>query len=183
MSRVFVPIPISGIEEEKEQPSLTYKLDLDTGRIVGKVDGLEAVNQFILKALLTPRFHCLVYDNQYGSEIKDTVTDESATEELIRAEIPRLVEDALLCDGRILKVYDFEFEFNEDKALQDGVLAILHDRIYQSCHHYLKLGYIDTSGLKNLEYLYKSYHALGGNGTGTELYNRAKTLPIKDNDN
>ena len=34
MSRVFVPIPISGIEEEKEQPSLTYKLDLDTGRIV-----------------------------------------------------------------------------------------------------------------------------------------------------
>ena len=41
MSRVFVPIPISGIEEEKEQPSLTYKLDLDTGRIVGKVDGLD----------------------------------------------------------------------------------------------------------------------------------------------
>lgn len=116
MSRVFVPIPISGIEEEKEQPSLTYKLDLDTGRIVGKVDGLEAFNQFILKALLTPRFHCLVYDNQYGSEIKDTVTDENATEELIRAEIPRLVEDALLCDGRILKVYDFEFEFNEDSC-------------------------------------------------------------------
>ena len=51
MSRVFFPIPISGIEEEKEQPSLTYKLDLDTGRIVGKVDGLEAVNQFILKAM------------------------------------------------------------------------------------------------------------------------------------
>lgn len=69
-----------------------------------------------MKALLTPRFHCLVYDNQYGSEIKDTVTDENATEELIRAEIPRLVEDALLCDGRILKVYDFEFEFNEDSC-------------------------------------------------------------------
>ena len=56
MSRVFVPIPISGIEEEKEQPSLTYKLDLDTGRIVGKVDGLEAVNQFILKALTHSAF-------------------------------------------------------------------------------------------------------------------------------
>ena len=41
MSRVFVPIPISGIEEEKEQPSLTYKLDLDTGRIVGKVYDFE----------------------------------------------------------------------------------------------------------------------------------------------
>lgn len=94
MSRVFVPIAISGIEEEKEQPSLTYKLDLKVGRIVGKVDGLEAVNQYIEKALLTPRFHCLVYDNQYGSEIKDTIKDESATEELIKSEIPRLVEDA-----------------------------------------------------------------------------------------
>ena len=69
------------------------------------------------------------------------------------------------------------------KALLEGVLAILHDRIYQACHYYLKKGYIDTSGLKNLEYLYRSYHALGGNGTGTELYNRAKALPIKDNDN
>ena len=38
------------------------------------------------------------------------------------------------------------------KALLDGVLAILHDRIYRSCHHYLKLGYIDTSGQKDLKY-------------------------------
>lgn len=68
----------------------------------------------------------------------------------------------------------------EYKTIKDGLLAILHDRLYQSCHHYLELGYIDTSGLKNLEYLYKSYHALGGNGTGTELYNRAKALPIRD---
>lgn len=65
------------------------------------------------------------------------------------------------------------------KALLDGVLAILHDRIYQACQHYLKQGYIDAPGLKNLEYLYRSYHTLGGNGTGTELYNRAKSLPIK----
>ena len=68
------------------------------------------------------------------------------------------------------------------KALLDGVLAILHDRIYQACQYYIKQGSIDTGGLKNLEYLYKSYHALGGNGTGTELYNRAKALPIKQED-
>lgn len=66
------------------------------------------------------------------------------------------------------------------KALWDAVLALLHDRLYQSCTFYIKQGSIDTGGLKNLEYLYKSYHALGGNGTGTELYNRAKALPICD---
>lgn len=68
------------------------------------------------------------------------------------------------------------------KAMKEGLLAILHDRIYQACHFYLKQGFIDTPGLKNIEYLYRSYHALGGNGTGTELYNRCKALPIHDTD-
>ena len=68
----------------------------------------------------------------------------------------------------------------EYKTIKDGLLAIMHDRLYQSCTFYIKQGSIDTGGLKNLEYLYKSYHALGGNGTGTELYNRAKALPLCD---
>lgn len=68
----------------------------------------------------------------------------------------------------------------EYKTIKDGLLAIMHDRLYQSCTYYIKQGHIDMGGLKNLEYLYKSYHALGGNGTGTELYNRAKALPIQD---
>ena len=68
----------------------------------------------------------------------------------------------------------------EYKTTKDGLLAIMHDRLYQSCTFYIKQGHIDMGGLKNLEYLYKSYHALGGNGTGTELYNRAKALPIRD---
>ena len=68
----------------------------------------------------------------------------------------------------------------KEKALEDGVVALLHDRLYQVCQFFIGQGYIDTVGLKNLEYLYKAYHALGGNGTGTELYNRAKALPIKE---
>ncbi len=120
-----VPIEISKVIEETELPSKTYKLDLDTKRIVGKVDELEAVNQFIRKALLTPRFKCLVYDTQYGSEIRElTITD--ATPELIESEMPSLVEDALLYDSRILKVYDFEFKF-----IDDGVYIYLKvDTIY-----------------------------------------------------
>ena len=66
----------------------------------------------------------------------------------------------------------------ERKAIKAGLLAILHDRLYQVCTVYIAQGWIETAGLKNLEYLYKSYHALGGNGTGTELYNRARVLPI-----
>lgn len=67
----------------------------------------------------------------------------------------------------------------EREAVKEGLLAILHDRLYQACQYYIKQGYIDVAGLKNLEYLYSRYHTLGGNGTGTELYNRVKALPIK----
>lgn len=65
------------------------------------------------------------------------------------------------------------------KALWDAVLALLHDRIYTECYRFMELGYITQDGLRNLGYLYKTYHMMGGNGTGTELYNRAKALPIR----
>ena len=68
----------------------------------------------------------------------------------------------------------------EYRNIKGGLLAIMHDRLYQSCTYFIKQGYIDTAALKNLEYLYENYHKLGGNGTGTELYTRAKSLPIKE---
>ena len=33
--------------------------------------------------------------------------------------------------------------------------------------------------MKDFEYLYNAYHALGGNGTGTEIYERVKNLSIR----
>lgn len=115
---VTIPIPISELEQAKEQPSRTYKIDFVRGRIysAGSCDGLDAVNQFIKKALLTPRFRCLVCDNQYGSEIKQAIIAKDVTNEYIEAEMPRIVKDALLCDSRILDVYDFSFSFEHDKA-------------------------------------------------------------------
>lgn len=112
----FIPIQISELQEAPELPSLTYALDLDKGRIVGKVDGLKATEQAIRKALITPRWKCLVYDNQYGSEIKNAIIAKSASQELVGSEIPRMVEDALLPDTRVLSVEDFSFEFEEDKC-------------------------------------------------------------------
>lgn len=68
----------------------------------------------------------------------------------------------------------------EQKHLHDGVLAMLHDRLYQSCTFYMKEGWINTAGLNNIGIIYKAYHGLGGNGTGTNLYERACALPIKE---
>lgn len=116
MESVFIPLPIKEVTEETEKPSKTYRLDLDAGRIVGMVDGIEAVNQAIRKALITPRFKCLIYDNQYGSEITEAVIAKDATPEYVETVIPGFVKDALKPDTRILDVYDFEFEYRGDGA-------------------------------------------------------------------
>lgn len=68
----------------------------------------------------------------------------------------------------------------EYAAIRDGQLALLHDRIYQECTSSITAESITVSQMRNLEYLYRAYHTLGGNGTGTELYNRAKALEIRE---
>lgn len=104
------------LAEEEELPSLTYALDLSQGRIAGRIDGLEAVEQSIRKILLTPRFRCLVYDDQYGSEVKEFVSLMEFSPELLETVIPNFIEDALKPDTRILQIYDFEINAYEDKV-------------------------------------------------------------------
>ena len=62
----------------------------------------------------------------------------------------------------------------EKKAL----LALLHDKMYYLCQHFINKGEITTDELENLEYLYKPYSALGGNGTCKRLYEEVLRLPI-----
>ncbi|MFV0402270.1 MAG: hypothetical protein ACK5LX_16865 [Oscillospiraceae bacterium] len=68
----------------------------------------------------------------------------------------------------------------EQKIIKEGILAILHDRLYQACRFHISQRKITVADLKNVEYLYDSYHDLGGNGTGTQLYNRVCGLPIEE---
>jgi hypothetical protein len=109
-----------GLDEEKNVPTNTYAIDWASGRIVGMMDGQEAVRQFIHKAILTPRFRCLIYDNQYGSEIDDVVIRQNASRSYIEAELPFLVKDALIYDDRITDVYNIVITFG-DSPEQDSI--------------------------------------------------------------
>lgn len=115
-----IPIPFETIENEQEKTSRTYRIDWDEGRIIGFVDGQEAMNQYIKKAILTPRFRCLIYSHQYGSEIIDTLMDKDVTREYIEAEISFLVTDTLIHDPRVLRVYNIEVEFFDTYHMQDS---------------------------------------------------------------
>lgn len=67
----------------------------------------------------------------------------------------------------------------EDEAVCEGVKALLHDRIYVECTHWIEAGHCPLEDRKNIEYMYRPYHALGGNGTGERLYNAVQGLPFE----
>lgn len=126
---VYIPLPVSTVQEAAELPSKTYRLDLEEGRILGMVDGQEAVRQAIRKAIITPRWKCLIYDNQYGSEIEAAVIQShgAASREYIKSVVPGFVRDALLPDKRITKVSHFQFEFTETDEV---FISFYADTIY-----------------------------------------------------
>lgn len=116
---VYIPLPVATVQEAQEPPTKTYRLDLEEGRILGMIDGQDAVRQAIHKAIITPRWKCLIYDNQYGSEIEAAVIQSMgrASHEYIEAVVPGFVRDALRPDRRVTLVYNFVFAFTpEDKA-------------------------------------------------------------------
>lgn len=75
-------------------------------------------------------------------------------------------------------------EIVERDAVKTAMVALLHDRLFQCCQFHLKNGYIPLEDsekiLDNMEMLYTTYAALGGNGTGTEIYKRARELPLRN---
>ena len=64
-------------------------------------------------------------------------------------------------------------------SMIEGQRAILRDRLFQACEHYIEKGEISTPALENLTFLHEAYHNLNGNGTGDTLYYQAKNLKIK----
>lgn len=71
----------------------------------------------------------------------------------------------------------------EQDAIRDGIMAILHDRIFQAAHFYCDVqGWCSLDDKKNIEYLYKPYAALHGNGTGKTAYEAIMGLPTELHD-
>ena len=88
----------------------TYRMDAQKKRIVGMVDGLEAAQQSIFKAMQTRRFAYQIYDDQYGCDIFNKVGNTDLTEDFLDSDIPAMVEDCLLSDDMVSGVGDIEYE-------------------------------------------------------------------------
>lgn len=91
-----------------------------------------------------------------------------------------------------LKKHDDEREIVEQKRLDEimareqainGALrALCRDRIFQGYRYYKRCGGISPADFETMTKLYNAYHALGGNGTITAVYEKIKELPLKEGD-
>lgn len=87
------------------QPSLTYKLDLENKRIMGKVNNSDSVFQAIQKILSTDKYAYDIYDWNYGHELLKLVGKEFS---YIEVKLPQIINEALLQDDRIKEITDME---------------------------------------------------------------------------
>jgi len=100
--------PIEMIEE----PSLTYRLDLDSNIISGMTDGLEAVKQAVYHRLGIERYQYPIYSWDYGLQTYDLYGKPMP---YVMPELKRRIIEALLKDSRITKADGFSFEHEGTK--------------------------------------------------------------------
>lgn len=71
-------------------------------------------------------------------------------------------------------------EKKAQRALRDGVKALLRDRIIQMFGICKSKGYCSLQEREALESLYQAYHdGLSGNGTVTDVYNAMRSMPTE----
>jgi len=70
----------------------------------------------------------------------------------------------------------------EQDAIKKGIQALLRDSIINQYNKYAEKKYIPIYALENVTAMYKEYHALGGNGTITHLYEELLELPNRKED-
>lgn len=99
---------------EEQQPSLTFGIDFDRGRVVGMIDGLEAVKQAVFLILQTERYRHLIFTMNYGSELEMLIGRDQL---FVQSELKRRIREALMQDDRIEDVTNFSISFDGDSAL------------------------------------------------------------------
>ena len=96
------------------QPSKTWIIDRNTMQVSCMDAGLEAVRQAVEIALNVERYRWTIYSTNFGSELDGLV---GADEAYITAEVPRIVEDALSPDSRIIGVDNYMFQRTGESSM------------------------------------------------------------------
>lgn len=101
---------IGDVFEIEEQPSKTFKMNINDMSVRGYADGLEAMRQAVYKILMTERFRYVMYSGNYGMETEDLFGREAS---YVCPELERRITEALTWDDRIEGVDNFAFDISK----------------------------------------------------------------------
>lgn len=65
----------------------------------------------------------------------------------------------------------------KEQARDDLQLAVARALLIRECNHYINKGYAPIYAIASVAEMYDAYHALGGNGAVSSVYNDFLSLP------
>lgn len=119
----MIPAETGFLEEDfeyEDEPTRTYKMNLEGGFIRGYTDGQEAMKQAIYKVLNTERYQYIMYSWDYGIELLDLYGMPAS---YVCPELERRIEEALTMDDRIESVDNFEFDLSKKGVVHVSFIA------------------------------------------------------------
>lgn len=91
----------------EEYPTRTYRIDFSGKRIVGTVDGVQAMAQAVEKICRTERYSERIYSGDYGIELARLIGESMP---FVEANLRLTFEDAFSADSRITGIEDIQIE-------------------------------------------------------------------------
>ena len=70
-------------------------------------------------------------------------------------------------------------EEERERAMEAGLRTLLRAELLEIHAKHLPSGHVPLPVMDEVERIYQAYHSLGGNGTGTKIYEELKALPTK----
>ena len=93
------------ITDDDIQTNVTYGIDFENKRMIGKIDNLKALEQAILMILSTARYENIIFSFNYGNELSNIIGHDF---EFIKSEAERYVKEAILADSRFKEIEYYE---------------------------------------------------------------------------
>ncbi len=94
--------------------------------------------------------------------------------------IPSILSGIVLGLMKALHKYcrtHFAITQSENEALKNGMQALLRDRLLRNYREFVERGHAYPNEKENWKLLYDQYHALGGNGIVSSIYEKVLDIP------
>ncbi|MFQ9112448.1 MAG: DUF2634 domain-containing protein [Butyribacter sp.] len=106
---------IDAEELEEETEKQEYEVDIETGKLTGRmISGIEAVKQWLTIALAIDRYKYTQYSWENGSELS-TLIGQGYEKDYVDSEVERMISEVAELNDDITDVSDFSITFEGDR--------------------------------------------------------------------